>query len=38
MLEALIFLQQESVDHAAKIEAKRSRIVVLQTHINEVSV
>lgn len=37
-LEELISLQQESVDLAAKIEAKRNRIALLQTHIDEVSV
>lgn len=35
-LEELISLQQESVDLAAKIEAKRNRIALLQTHIDEV--
>ncbi|KAK3002127.1 hypothetical protein RJ639_022290 [Escallonia herrerae] len=37
-LEELISLQQLSVENAAKIEAKRNRIAVLQSHIDEAEV
>ncbi|CAK9167262.1 unnamed protein product [Ilex paraguariensis] len=35
-LEELISLQQQSVENAVKIEAKRNRIAALQSHIEEV--
>ena len=36
-LEEMIALQQQSVENAAKIEAKRNRIAALQSRIDEVS-
>ena len=36
-LEELISLQQQSVENAAKIEAKRNRVAALQSNCDEVS-